>query len=292
MVDRLPIGTLGWRGRFQPNDPAVAQLRATLEAEAGLRDELEAVDPASDNFAERAAALFYRDGFVVIKNCLNPERLEILRTGCDDVIRQVVAADPDRRGNRDSHRYSFGGAAVQFGHVDRWACTVDCPPVLAVLTEIWGGPNFRCSGVGGDFVLPGAVEYQELHADGGLEWKMDGGAIIDARAMPPLLICVCFPMVVSPNSPDGHTATNGATRFIRGTATSRDPIPSLEQESREMMLSTVSPVPAGWALIRDVRCWCVYLIPLLKLLQLACFMDLRPTNPLRYVQTGTGGHQM
>lgn len=257
--ERPPLGTLGWRGRFQATDPSVVRLRATLEAEAGLgrRHLLDAVDPQSQNFAERAAALFHRDGFVLIKDCLDAQRLESLRSGCDEVIRHVVAADPQRRGNRDSHRYSFAGAAVQFGCVDRWACTVDCPPVLAVLTEIWGNCNFRCSGVGGDFVLPGAVEYQELHADGGLVWKMEGGATIDSRYMPPLLICVCFPMVVSPHSPDGHTAINGATRFIRGTATSHDPIPSLVQESRDMMLSTVAPVPAGWALIRDVRCWCV-----------------------------------
>ena len=63
---------------------------------------------------------------------------------------------------------------------------------------------------------------------------------------------------------EDYTATNGATRFIRGTTTSHDPIPSLSQESREMMLSTVSPVPAGWALIRDVRCWCAYLKPTSK----------------------------
>lgn len=195
---------------------------------------------------------------MLVKDCLDADQLERLRAGCDEVIRQVVAADPERRGNRDSHRYSFGGAAVEFGCVDRWVCTVDCPPVLAILTAIWGDANFRCSGVGGDFVLPGAVEYQELHADGGLEWKMEGGATIDARDMPPLLVCVCFPMVVSHCSPDGHTATNGATRFIRGTATSHDSIPSLAQETREMLLSTVSPVPAGWALIRDVRCWCVH----------------------------------
>ena len=219
---------------------------------------VQAVDPATEDFAKRAATLFHRDGFVLIKDCLDPERLESLRTGCDQVIRQILAVDPERRGNRDSHRYSFAGAAVEFGCVDQWMCTVDCPPVLAVLTEIWGASNFRCSGVGGDFVLPGAVEYQELHADGGLEWKMEGGATIDARDMPPLLVCACFPMVVNSHSPDGHTAINGATRFIRGTATSHDSIPSLAPESREMMLSTASPVPAGWALIRDVRCWCAH----------------------------------
>ena len=45
---------------------------------------------------------------------------------------------------------------------------MDCPPVLEALTAIWDNPAFRCSGIGGDFTLPGCVEYQELHADGGL----------------------------------------------------------------------------------------------------------------------------
>ena len=252
-----PLGELGWRGRFGRDDPAVARLRDELRAEAGLRDALEPVDPAEPGYAARAAALFARDGFVLIKDCLDAESREALRSGCDAVIRRIVTADPQRRGNRDSHRYSFAGAAVEFGHVEQWAlATVDCPPVLAALTEIWGGnPSFKVSSIGGDFVMPGAVEFQELHADGGLEWKMEGGATIDARDMPPLLVCVCFPMEVSPHSSDGHTAINGATRFVRGTATSHEPIPTLAQEARETMLATASPVPAGWALIRDVRCW-------------------------------------
>jgi hypothetical protein len=39
-----PLGTLGWRGRFGPTDPPVVRLRAALETEAGLRDELEVRD--------------------------------------------------------------------------------------------------------------------------------------------------------------------------------------------------------------------------------------------------------
>ena len=146
---------------------------------------MEIVDPARPGFAEEAARLFHRDGFVCIRNCLRGPELEKLRAGCDTVIRRMLEHDPARQGNRDSHRYSFAGAAVEFGCVEAWACTVDCPPVLAALRAIWGGDaSFTCSGVGGDFVLPGCVEYQALHADGGLEWAMEGGAtplgILDA----------------------------------------------------------------------------------------------------------------
>ena len=250
-----PLGALGWQGLWRHDDPAVAALRGELEREAGLGEKLEIIDPAQPGFAEEAARLFHRDGFVCIRDCLRGPELEALRAGCDTVIRRMLEHDPARQGNRDSHRYSFARAAIEFGCVEAWACTVDCPPVLAALTAIWGGDaSFTCSGVGGDFVLPGCVEYQALHADGGLEWAMEGGATIDARAMPPLLVCCCFPMVVEPRHPDGHTLTNGATRFIPGTVRSKEKIPSLEEEARSMRLSTAAPLPAGSALIRDVRC--------------------------------------
>eukprot|EP01046_Picozoa_sp_COSAG06_P095117 COSAG06_NODE_41250_length_393_cov_0.972789_1_plen_104_part_10 len=86
------LGELGWRGRFGRDDPAVARLRDELQAEAGLRDALEPVDPAEPGYAVRAAALFARDGFVLIKDCLGAESREALRSGCDAVIRKIVGA--------------------------------------------------------------------------------------------------------------------------------------------------------------------------------------------------------
>lgn len=53
----------------------------------------------------------------------------------------------------------------------------------------------------------------------------------------------------------GHSGINGATRMIPGTQHSHDVIPTPEEEPTWMKLSIACPVPAGAALIRDLRCW-------------------------------------
>ena len=55
--------------------------------------------------------------------------------------------------------------------------------MLECLTAIWGASDFTCDGYGGDFVLPGAVEYQRLHSDGGFNIAVQGGGTIDTRKM-------------------------------------------------------------------------------------------------------------
>ena len=90
-------------------------------------------------------------------------------------IRQVrdykmLAQDPQHIGTRGSHRYSFGEAVP--GSWRRGRCSsVVSPPVLhTVLLEILG-EDYTLAGwpSGGDFVLPGSLDYQELHRDGGDE---------------------------------------------------------------------------------------------------------------------------
>ena len=78
-------------------------VRQELQASAGIQG-LEVVDPAEEGFAERAARIFWRDGFVAVKDVLTKEQVETMRAGCDKVIRKMMAADPDRSGNRGSHR--------------------------------------------------------------------------------------------------------------------------------------------------------------------------------------------
>ena len=64
------------------------------------------------------------------------------------------------------HRWSFGAGRRPWGFVDdEWGVLLDPPVLLDVLTEIYGGGEFLCCGAGGDFCLPGAVEYQPLHSD-------------------------------------------------------------------------------------------------------------------------------
>eukprot|EP01050_Picozoa_sp_SAG11_P025482 SAG11_NODE_5766_length_1467_cov_1.391813_1_plen_246_part_00 len=175
-----PLGELGWRN-IPYDDPEVVALRQTLQAEAGIKG-LEIVDPAEAGFAKRAAAIFRRDGFVIVRDALSKARLRTVMAGCEKVIRHMVAQDPLRLGSRGSHRYSFGTAPVFFGCAAHWAPLVDSPAVLEVLETIWENPLFTCTGFGGDFVLPGCTEYQELHRDMGDYLRDPSGRLVGVAA--------------------------------------------------------------------------------------------------------------
>jgi hypothetical protein len=98
-----PLGGLGWQGEFSYDQPEVAALRAELDACAGIAG-LEVVDPAVPGYAEKAASIFRRDGFVAVKDVLDEERLKTIRGGADSVIRKMMSHDSARIGNRGSHR--------------------------------------------------------------------------------------------------------------------------------------------------------------------------------------------
>ena len=89
--------------------------------------------------------------------------MESIKQGCETVIREMVSRDPQRLGSRGSHRYAFANAPAHFGCSAAWAPLIDNPVALTVLEAIFQSPSFSCSGWGGDFVLPGAVEFQHLH---------------------------------------------------------------------------------------------------------------------------------
>ena len=261
------LGDLGWQG-VSADDPEVVALRATLAAEAGIKG-LEIVDPLELNYAERAAGIFRRDGFVLVKNVLTEEQLSRVRSGCETVIRGVVERDPTMTSNRGSHRYSFGSSPAYFGQHDAWAAMIEPEALHEVLRAIWGSDGFICtSGAnnGGDFVLPGCVEYQHLHRDMGdfFPRSHEGGAPVaytdravmaDWRDTPAPIIVCNFPMEIVQGSAIAHTAWNGATRQIPGTQSQRSDIPTLEDEPRWMKLSTTAPAPAGSVCLRDIRAW-------------------------------------
>ena len=267
-ASKPPLGDLGWQG-VSADDPEVEALRATLAAEAGIKG-LEIVDPQEPDYAKRAAAIFRRDGFVLVKDMLSEEQLARVRSGCDTVIRGIVERDPTMTSNRGSHRYSFGSTPAFFGQHDAWAAMIEPERLHEVLREIWGSDGFICtSGAnnGGDFVLPGCVEYQNLHRDmgdffpkasqgeKGMAGNTNRDVVADWRDTPPPVIVCNFPMEIVQGSPIAHTALNGATRQIPGTQSSRSDTPSLAEEPRWMKLSTTAPAPAGAAMIRDIRAW-------------------------------------
>lgn len=76
-----------------------------------------------------------------MKDVLDKERLATIRRGCEIAIREVVGRDPERSGNRGSHRYSFQdngspgspGAVAHFGLQDWFSVLLDPPAVLEIM---------------------------------------------------------------------------------------------------------------------------------------------------------------
>ena len=237
------------------SDPEVLALRAHLEAHNGIKglDILEAKD------VSHAVDLFRRDGFVVIANALTSEQTDFLAKGCNEVMSEILALDDGRRGNRGSHRYSFGGSSLTRSQLHRpeWQMMLDIPVVTEVVTAIFQSSNYVLRAASGDFCLPGAVGYQPLHSDV-QDWRDDTKTPFSAfhdprrqltiRDLPCPYVCVNF-------LPQDVTKLNGPTRQIPGTQHSRTPIPTLAEEPEWMRLSTVCPAPAGAIMVRDVRAW-------------------------------------
>ncbi|MBT3425649.1 MAG: hypothetical protein HOJ61_06945 [Gammaproteobacteria bacterium] len=258
MVEHKESG-YGWVGIDKESD-----FLKTRKSELQMNSGIHGLDICDPDELERAAKLFYRDGFVCVKEVLTADQLSFLRSGCDRVIKEMLDLDPARTGNRGSHRYSFGGASKTGGqlHHPEWAMLVDIPIVSEIVSAIFGSADYIVRSGGGDFCLPGAIDYQPLHSDmsdrqviSGRQGKefvfgsfSDPEGRMNYRDLPCPYICCNFLAT-------DFTRLNGPTRQIAGTQRSQQPMPSLEQEPAWMKLSTVCPVPAGSVLIRDVRAW-------------------------------------
>ena len=232
------------------DDPGVVALRDDLNERNGIPG-LEVVDPAD---IDRAATLFHRDGFVAVADALDPDQLDRLRAGADEVISQIVDADPDGSVGGGAgglpHRYSFGGtsASRHMFHRPEWCELIDLPTTTPILSAIFGSPDYIVYGCGGDLALPGAIEYQGLHSDNVWTELHDPVGGVSVRDLPVPVIHINFPLV-------DLTPENGPIRQIPGTQRSKAPIPTLADEPEWMRLSTVCPLPAGSAIIRDARTW-------------------------------------
>ena len=243
-----------WTDRSLDTPEIIAQ-RAWLEANNGIKG----LDILTTGDIRHAVNLFRRDGFVVIADVLNSEQTEILRNGCNAAVDEILALDDDRKGNRGSHRYSFGGSSLTRSQLHRpeWQMLLDIPVVMEIVTAIFQSSDFSLRAASGDFCLPGAVEYQPLHSDvrDWLDPKTtpfssfhDPRGELTIRDLPCPYLCVNF-------LPQDVTRLNGPTRQIPGTQHSRVPIPGLAEEPEWMRLSTVCPAPAGAIMVRDVRAW-------------------------------------
>ena len=244
----------GW-AECDYDSPEIVAKRDYLTANGGIRG-LEIFGPGEIDDIVR---VFRRDGFVVVADVLTPAQLEFLKAGCDTVVDEILELDPDRYGNRGSHRYSFGAASVTGSQLHRpeWQMLIDLPALTPIITALFESSHYRLRGAGGDFCLPGAFRYQPLHSDM-RDWISaeetpnsafhDPRGQISTRDLPCPYICANFLTVDA-------TAVNGPTRQIPGTQHARVPFPTLEEEPEWMKLSTVCPAPAGSVQLRDVRAW-------------------------------------
>ena len=100
----------------------VATLRRDLEANNGMPG-LEMLQPDQ---VDAAVRIFYRDGFVVVRDVLTADQVRFLRQGCEREAAEVVAMDPNRNGNRHRNRYSWGGASLTNSvlHREEWVMLV------------------------------------------------------------------------------------------------------------------------------------------------------------------------
>ena len=150
----------GWTRRY--DDPNVVALRERLDRENGIPD-LELVEPAD---VDRAVELFDRDGFVAVRDALDPSMLERMRMAVDRAVERLLEVDPDNSVGGGAgglpHRYSFGSSSAtrHMLHVPEWCELVDLATTTPILTAIFGSPSYLLGGGGGDMALPGAIEYQ------------------------------------------------------------------------------------------------------------------------------------
>lgn len=232
------------------DDPNVTALRENLRANNGIKG-LELVAPQD---TKRAAELFHRDGFVAVKDALDPDTLARIQKASNRTVAALMRDDADCSAGGGAgglpHRYSFGGgsASRHMLHEDAWCALIDLPTTTPTLKEIFGSPDYVVSGAGGDIAMPGAIEYQGLHSDNMWSEIHDPYGNVCMRDLPVPVLTINFPMI-------DLTFENGPIRQIPGTQRSRAPIPNLAEEPDWMKLSTVCPAPAGTAIFRDIRAW-------------------------------------
>lgn len=259
------------------DDPEVCRLREYLRHHNGIRG-LDILEPHE---IDRAAKVFFRDGFVVVRNLLDPERLQRFREGSARVLSQILEV-PGVGGRkylgesyRLPHRYSYGTASASrhLLHDPAWAEMIDLPTTTPILSKIFGSEEYWVFGAGGDLCLPGAIEYQALHVDGdreslqlpkdrlrqaqqmGIELRTVRGTEELQPRTRQLIIERTPPLVTINFLMSDLTWENGPIRQIPGTQARAGSPPSPVEEPDWMRLSTLVGAPAGAGVIRDTRAW-------------------------------------
>ena len=196
------------------------------------------------------------------------------------VLRQILAIPGQgarkylTESGRLPHRYSYGTASAsrQLLHEAVWAGLIDLPTTTPIIEALFGGGDYNVIGAGGDVCLPGAIEYQHLHADFLPDWSLPPRRVETARRLG--LALETDPasgeldhrarQLVFEHTPPWLTINflmsdatweNGPIRQIPGTQALAGKPPRLADEPEWMRLSTLVGAKAGSAVFRDNRAW-------------------------------------
>ena len=254
----------------------VAQLRHRLRERNGIKG----LEICSPDEVERAVRIFHRDGFVVVRDLLDEEHLALFRQGSARALQEILATPGAgarkymTESGRLPHRYSYGtsSASRQMLHETEWARMVDLPTTTPILAAIFGTKDYLVLGAGGDLCLPGAIEYQHLHADVresnaltaeriaaaealGIEIRTVEGTDDVDNATRRRIVDYTPPIVTINFAMCDLTSENGPIRQIPGSHTwPMSPTPPAE-EPEWMRYSTLAGAPAGAGIFRDNRAW-------------------------------------
>mmetsp|Transcript_67285 Transcript_67285/g.217191 ORF Transcript_67285/g.217191 Transcript_67285/m.217191 type:complete len:469 (+) Transcript_67285:59-1465(+) len=227
---------------------------AAVQAEEELAPrKLPAGDPCASTLgvdayfaaATEATSLVSRHGFIVLRDAVSRESCASVLRRCTRIADEMLAIDTKRHGNRGGGRYSLGAAAAsgQQLHNAEWALLVT-DPVLDALDSIYGVDNYVLCGGGGEVVLGGTDEYQDLHADISRQPPS-----CDTQARPPLVV-VNFAVhpIAEEHGPTRIWPAHGRPRHHERPVKLRD-------EPQEVRRSTLAPLPVGSCVVRDARIW-------------------------------------
>lgn len=256
------------------DDPQVVTLRARLAERNGI----EGLEICTPDEVYRIARILRRDGFVVVRDLLSADQVARWRDGCARVLEQILAIPGlgprayVTETSRLPHRYSYGtcSATRHLLHEPEWAEMVHLPTTAPILEAIFGSPDYLLWGAGGDVCLPGAVEYQHLHADWIDDQQLGAGRLEQARqlgmdvpdrsedldhATARLVLERTPPQITINFLMTDLTWENGPIRQIPGTHASVQRPPSPRYEPDWMKTATLVGAPAGAGVIRDTRAW-------------------------------------
>ena len=171
------------------------------------------------------------------------------------------------------HRYSYGtsSASRELLHEPVWAQMIDLPTTTPILQRLFASKDYCVLGSGGDFCLPGAVEYQVLHVDHRDQHKLYADRLAQAEQLgvrldrdergeltprtTQLALIKTSPIITINFMMTQLTTQNGPIRHIPGTHAFPHRAPNQYKEPEWMRLSTLVGAPAGSGVFRDSRAW-------------------------------------